>query len=182
MVSVVEMQNYASLGYTGTILQILSNGVQSGWFQLHLRDTDQGVGGRHCQQPHASIRSPKEQRAVRDTGTYDWNVQHDDSTSKRGRLPCCCGVNCTDTKAFVKAANLHGSQTFLHRYYEQLKLLPDIDFEMIDYGYKLKEMAFLAAWKVWSNGERAGMVILMIFAGITILISIIPFSKFRRWR
>ncbi|KAK4225150.1 hypothetical protein QBC38DRAFT_271617 [Podospora fimiseda] len=106
---------------------------------------------------------------VCDTGKYNWNVQYDDTTFRYGRLPCCCSVNCNDTKAFVKAANIIGSQTFLRVCYEQLKPFASIDFEMIDYGYTWKT-TFLAEWMRWSDKKRAGVVIGIIVGGIVILI------------
>ncbi len=130
---------------------------------------------------------------VCDTGKYNWNIQYDEDGSRYGRLPCCCGklwfllsqiryalsavladlptlpgTNCQDTKDFVKAANMQGSQVFLRGCYEQLKSVPDIDFESIDYGYGW-ENSFKTYWAWANDGIRAGLVIGMIVGGPIVL-------------
>ncbi|KAK4168142.1 hypothetical protein QBC43DRAFT_296821 [Cladorrhinum sp. PSN259] len=144
--------------------------------EIQLKELEAAMASNHTLDPFAEGAgwSGTWTIPVCDTGKYDWNSQYDDSTFKYGRLPCCCGADCKDTKAFVKAANILGSQTFLRVCYEQLKPLANIEFEKIDYGYK-REKTFPVVWKGWSDGKRAGVVIGMILGGVVVLsIMIIP--------
>ncbi|KAM7191314.1 hypothetical protein V8F20_009369 [Naviculisporaceae sp. PSN 640] len=109
---------------------------------------------------------------VCDTGKYDWNVQYDDYSSRYGKLPCCCGPDCKDTAAFVRAANILGSQAFLRGCWEQLRTLPDLDFERIDYGYSW-DRTFPVFWSEANDGVRAGVVIGIIAGGVIVLSLII---------
>lgn len=68
----------------------------------------------------------------------------------------------------MKAANILGSQAFLRGCYEQLKSVPGINFETVDYGYKW-ENSFNTYWAGASDGIRAGLVIGMIVGGVIVL-------------
>ena len=82
------------------------------------------------------------------------------------------GTDCQDTKDFVKAANIHGSQAYLRGCYEQLKSVPDLDFESIDYGFRW-ENSFKTYWAWASDGIRAGLVIGMIVGGIIAMVLLV---------
>lgn len=77
------------------------------------------------------------------------------------------GNKCQDTKAFVNASNLRGSQTFLRACYAQLKAT-DINFENVDYGFKW-ENSFPMDWQQWNAGIRAGVVIAFVVALVTLI-------------
>ena len=87
---------------------------------------------------------------VCDIGTRpQWVVQYDSKT-----LPCCCGLNCTDTRAFVYAANLNKTRSWKEACRKQLKG-SDLDFESIDYGIEDNRNF----WDKLSTGAKAGFVI-----------------------
>jgi hypothetical protein len=65
------------------------------------------------------------------------------------------GVNCQDTKAFVKAANMVGFQTLLRGCKSQLEG-SGIDFDKIDYGFSWKH-SFPLTWAAYSTGQKGGV-------------------------
>lgn len=74
---------------------------------------------------------------VCDLGNHsDWNSPYGKSgkPNKYDYLPCCCGPDCRDTKAFAKASNMAGMQTYIHGCKEQLNG-SDVDFDKVDYGF-----------------------------------------------
>jgi hypothetical protein len=91
-----------------------------------------------------------------DIGTHNWTAPYDDPSGSWGRfglLPCCCGPNCTETAAFVKAANMQGFQTLLRGCKRQYD-----GFESVDYGFGWKTTIPLK-WAMWGIGKRVGFVV-----------------------
>lgn len=108
---------------------------------------------------------------VCDMGTHNWNSQFDDTSSRYGMLPCCCGENCKDTKDFVKAANLVGFQTLLYGCEKQLKG-SDINFGDIDYGFKKKKSLPLY-WATLNMAQRAGLGSGIVAGGLVVIFALI---------
>ena len=79
---------------------------------------------------------------------------------KRG-LPCCCGPNCEDTKAFVEAANLLDDKTFVEHCEKQLEF-SGLEFQEIDYGYGQKPKLSVGAIVGIAIGGAAGLLLLII--------------------
>lgn len=107
---------------------------------------------------------------VCDMGTNDWNGQFGDS----GVFPCCCGANCTDTAAFVKAANMHGFQTLLRGCKNQLdksKGNGTLDFGDVDYGFGWQH-SFPLVWAALPRAQKAGVAIGFII-GVPIVVSLL---------
>jgi hypothetical protein len=102
---------------------------------------------------------------VCDIGAHiEWNTQYGDKKEGFGRLPCCCGPNCSDTKAFVEAAGMNGFQQLLSGCKSQLKG-SDLNFSMIDYGFNATHHeSFKEKWLHWNNGQRFGVVLGFILA------------------
>lgn len=99
---------------------------------------------------------------VCDIGTHQWNTQFGNKTSRYGMLPCCCGPDCKDTAAFVKAANLHGFQTLLRGCKAQLHGT-DLDFNNIDYGFKWKKSCALGWAEAPTWKKSLGVVLFPFF-------------------
>jgi hypothetical protein len=78
------------------------------------------------------------------------------------------GNGCKDTKDFLKAANLFGSQTILRQCYAQLKD-GDLAYSSVDYGYAW-ESSLRMLWTGWSDGIRAGFIIAAVSGGVFILL------------
>ena len=108
---------------------------------------------------------------VCDVASHDWNAPFASSGSRfgDGSLPCCCGVSCNDTKEFIKAANLEGSQTLLRGCKEQLSK-SDIAFDSVDYGYGW-DNSFKYQWELWSVGQKVGVVMGFV-GGLFVLVSL----------
>lgn len=83
-------------------------------------------------------------------------------------LPCCCGENCTDTKAFIQAANLNKSEDFLDICRAQLKNT-SIDFSSIDYGIDPGSKAH-RFWHHLGKGGKAGFVIGIFFGFVFVFV------------
>ncbi|KAK0639122.1 hypothetical protein B0T16DRAFT_422464 [Cercophora newfieldiana] len=171
----LDEMNGTQFGITGQdITKSSARAFRAGGFnytqEIQTKELEDAMASNHSLDPFAEGAgwSGTWTIPVCDTGKFDWNIQYDDSSLRYGRLPCCCGENCKDTKEFVKAANLLGSQTYLRGCYEQLKPLAGINFEKIDYGFKW-ETTFPVAWLGWSDGVRAGVVIGMIVGGAVVL-------------
>ena len=65
----------------------------------------------------------------------DWNTQFGDSQEGLGRLPCCCGEKCKDTREFVYASGFNGSVVLLKGCKKQLRGT-GISFNQVNYGFK----------------------------------------------
>ena len=90
---------------------------------------------------------------VCDVGTHaEWMVPYGGDL-----LPCCCGPNCSQTCAFVQAANLHTSEDWLDICRNQLSGT-DLDFNSINYcidaGSKIHQW-----WHKLGKGGKAGVAI-----------------------
>ena len=106
----------------------------------------------------------------------EWNTQFGDKKEGYGRLPCCCGINCVDTKDFVEAAGMKGFQTLIHGCKRQIKG-DSINFNIIDYGFV--EDTFGNKWRAWSTSERVGVIFgLIIGACGAFLVLVCIFSCF----
>lgn len=101
----------------------------------------------------------------------NWNAQFANASSRYGVLPCCCGEDCRDTKAFVAAANLVNFQTLLYGCEEQLKG-SGIDFSTVDYGFGKKKgpAALPMYWATLGTGVKAGLAIGIIAGGVLALV------------
>ncbi|OCK73645.1 hypothetical protein K432DRAFT_430486 [Lepidopterella palustris CBS 459.81] len=97
---------------------------------------------------------------VCDTGIHNWNSQYGNKTTRYGMLPCCCGVNCTDTAAFVKAANMKYFQTLVHGC-RGLLGHSDLNFKKIDYGYALDDQLALV-YHTWPIAGRVFLILAFI--------------------
>jgi hypothetical protein len=96
---------------------------------------------------------------VCDIGTHDWATAYDDSSTGRfGMLPCCCGPDCSETAAFVKAANMQGFQTLLRGCKSQYAE----GWKNVDYGFKWKN-SIQFKWAMWGAGKRAAVVLSSLF-------------------
>jgi hypothetical protein len=116
---------------------------------------------------------------VCDVGPHkEWVVQYG------GRMvPCCCGPNCTETRAFIGASNLNTSGNFLHMCRKELKGT-SLDFSKIDYGIHPRGL---------SKGQKAGVAIgvLLFVVMVALVVAIIvacstdtgarPFTPPRRY-
>ena len=99
---------------------------------------------------------------VCDLGVHvEWNTQFGDQKEGLGRLPCCCGPKCADTAEFVKAAGMKNYEVLRDGCERQLKG-SDINFSRVDYG-------FGSFWSRISIGQRAGIVIGVIFLFVALL-------------
>jgi len=102
-----------------------------------------------------------------DIGTnIGWNAQygHDSKHGRYGALPCCCGPNCQDTKAFIDSISMKGLQTLLVGCKSQMKSSNvTTKHGAVDYGFKMK-LNFRQKWDSWSTGQRAGVGIGMTLA------------------
>jgi hypothetical protein len=101
---------------------------------------------------------------VCDIGTHNWTTAYGDTSPGRfGLLPCCCGPDCNETAAFVKAANMHGFQTLLRGCKEQYS-----GFDTVDYGFSW-ENTIPFKWAMWGLGKRIGFVLsTMVTAGVAV--------------
>jgi hypothetical protein len=108
---------------------------------------------------------------VCDLGANNWNTQFDNTSSRYGVLPCCCGPDCKDTKDFVQAANMVGFQTLLYGCEQQLKGTA-IDFKQVDYGFNKPKISFVFFWATTSTAIKAGVAIGMIVGGLVSLLLI----------
>jgi hypothetical protein len=116
-------------------------------------------------------------------GAKNWNNQYGKSKNQYDVLPCCCGMSpcfnptfphrttytyigpdCSLTANFTKAANMHNFQTLLYGCKAQLKNDPDLNFDKIDYGFKMKKSLPLW-WATLSKGQKAGVAIGIVFGG-----------------
>lgn len=117
---------------------------------------------------------------VCDVGKYkEWLPPYDDRFAyTNDNLPCCCGTNCNDTRAFVHSAHLHKSYDFWSACRKQLHEHPldnGVTFDQIDYGIDTGT-PFVRWWKGANKGQRAGVVIGFIAAlALAILIIICVF-------
>lgn len=93
---------------------------------------------------------------VCDVGDHsDWLVPYG------GRLlPCCCGPDCSQTHAFVQAANLNHSQDWRDICHKQLKGT-SLDFDTIDYGIDAGSKAH-QFWHSLGKGGKAGFIIAVV--------------------
>jgi hypothetical protein len=91
-------------------------------------------------------------------------------------LPCCCGANCTDTRAFTEAANLNKSEDFLDICRAQLKG-SNIPFEKLDYGIDPGSRAH-QFWHHLGAGGKAGFVIGVVTV-VVIGVSLVLFWIYR---
>src|SRR4051794_9749417 len=102
-----------------------------------------------------------------DIGTnIAWNTQygHGSRHGRYGSLPCCCGTNCTDTKAFIESVSMKGLQTLLVGCKKQIGSSNiTVKYGDIDYGFKMK-LNFRQKWDSWGTGQRAGVGIGMTLA------------------
>lgn len=89
-------------------------------------------------------------------------------------LPCCCGPNCTDTRAFIEAASLQRSWKFLEMCRAQLKGSTNPNFADIDYGITNPD-PFLRWWYSHGTGQKAGLVIGMAAAAFLFIVFAIGF-------
>ena len=101
-------------------------------------------------------------------GHIQWNTQFGDKKEGYGRLPCCCGPNCSDTAAFVEAGGWKGFNGLLSGCKLQLAN-SDIDFSNVDYGFKSSggggvSLSFGLKWESWGKGKRFGVVMGFIMA------------------
>jgi len=111
---------------------------------------------------------------VCDVGPHkEWVVQYG------GRMvPCCCGPNCTETRAFIAASNLNTSGNFLHMCRKELKGT-SLDFSKIDYGIHPRGL---------SKGQKAGVAIgvllfvVMVALVVAIIVTRVRDRKEREWR
>jgi hypothetical protein len=94
----------------------------------------------------------------------DWITEFGDKKQGYGRLPCCCGPNCTDTAEFARASGWNGSDTLLLGCRRQLAD-SGISFASIDYGYS-GSGSFAYHWAKWNAGQRTGVTIGLIFCGL----------------
>lgn len=85
-------------------------------------------------------------------------------------LPCCCGKDCADTKAFIQAANLNKSEDFFDICRAQLKGT-DIDFYSIDYGISSGSKIH-QFWHHLGKGGKAGFVIGCFFGALLIMVAL----------
>ncbi|KAB5513128.1 hypothetical protein GE09DRAFT_1295358 [Coniochaeta sp. 2T2.1] len=91
---------------------------------------------------------------VCDIGIQNWTTAFGDTSAGRfGMLPCCCGPNCTETAAFVEAANMKGFQTLLRGCKRQYG-----GFEAVDYGFGWRNTLSFK-WAMWGVGKRIGFVV-----------------------
>ena len=102
-----------------------------------------------------------------DMGANNWNTAYGAKPTRFGLMPCCCGPNCSETKDFIKAANMQGFQTVLHACQAQLQKT-SIEYADVDYGIKWKRSYPLrfAAWNIWQKG--LSVIACVASAGIAI--------------
>jgi hypothetical protein len=92
---------------------------------------------------------------VFDRGSNNGTTTYGDTSAGRfGMLPCCCGPDCSETKAFVKAANMEGFQPLLRGCKRQYKE----GFDEVDYGFGWKTTVALK-WAMWGVGKKIGFVL-----------------------
>ncbi|KAF3921115.1 hypothetical protein AA313_de0210271 [Arthrobotrys entomopaga] len=75
-------------------------------------------------------------------------------SDKYGMLPCCCGPDCVDTAKFIELANMKGFQTLLRGCKSQLDKSTGVQFDQINYGYKISN-AIPYLWAIaplWKRG------------------------------
>jgi hypothetical protein len=104
---------------------------------------------------------------VCDMGANNWNTAYGAKPTRFGLMPCCCGPNCSETKDFIKAANMQGFQTVLHACQAQLQKT-SIKYADVIYGIKWKRSYPLrfAAWNIWQKG--LSVIACVASAGIAI--------------
>ena len=93
----------------------------------------------------------------------EWVVPYGSHT-----LPCCCGPDCRDTRAFIELANLNAAESWYYRCRKQLKNT-DLDFDNIDYGIDLGSPIHLF-WHNLGLGGQIGFVIGCAFGTLFILV------------
>lgn len=88
-----------------------------------------------------------------------------------GLLPCCCGVGCNETRAFVESVNLNKSSAWRHACFQQLKAT-NIDPSTIDYGIDDRSKA-ARFWHSLGLGHKVGFVIFNILAFVALMLSFV---------